>query len=124
MNANKVLTEGRLQHIEGLREALLQQQLQVLRTDVLQEDDVLAGPELPEEAMEVGTANTENELVSSHDLVPGGEGDVRELLVGVKILRPGKEQSVVIVPFQEEVFARHISLCVLKQLNGFCWRSS
>ena len=28
MNANKVLTEGRLQHIEGLREAQVQQQLQ------------------------------------------------------------------------------------------------
>ena len=49
---------------------VLQQQLQVAGADVLQEDDVLLRAQLPEQALEVGTADAENKLVGFEYLVP------------------------------------------------------
>ena len=50
---------------------VLQQQLQVPRADVFQEDDVLLRAQLPEEALEVRTADTEHKLVGFKYFVPG-----------------------------------------------------
>ena len=72
--------------------------------NIFQVDDCLLLAHAPEQLPEVGGADAQNQLVSCKKLGSSCESNISVLLTLTEFFSTDKEEGVVVVPFEHEVF--------------------